>query len=118
MGKILWREGDKLGRIVNPCFRDLSRISIDTIPVSDEHVIAMRFILFKRWLKIPMISYSNCRPFVFLVRVNFFHEDSAEYLYSKANSSSTFKSNVPFKHIGLCISTHSQLLQSYHSNPH
>ena len=63
-----------------------------------------------------MINYSNYRLFVFLVLINFFHEDSAECLYSKANSSSVFKSNLPFKYIGLCISTHSQLLQSYHSN--
>lgn len=63
-----------------------------------------------------MISYSSNKPFVFFVLINFFHGDSVEYLYTKANSSSTFKCNLLFEHIGLCISVHSQFLQSYHSN--
>lgn len=56
--------------------------------------------------------------FCIFVLVYIFHGDSAEYLYTKANSSSTFKCNLLFKHIGLCISVHSQFLQSYHSNSH
>lgn len=62
-----------------------------------------------------MISYSSYQPFVFFVLVNIFHGDSNLILYTKSHLNA-FKCNLLFKHIGLCISMHTQFFQSYHSN--